>query len=115
VERGDPSDDFRRGFFRPIIPPHFAPVHSDFFPAHRRERERVLVSNNWHFSFRNLEYKAQAASAEDPESTRQEIIQKRETANIKAPSDSMIKRLAAHRIFYQGKTYTNDGSRTWIL
>lgn len=66
-------------------------------------------------TYRNLEHKAQANAAEDPQRAQQELTQKRETAKIKAPSDVMIKRLAAHRIYYRDKTYTNDGSRTWTF
>jgi hypothetical protein len=64
-------------------------------------------------SYRNLENKAKAISAQDPEREQQELTKKRETAKITEPSAAMIKRLYSHGIQYSGKVYTNGGERDW--
>jgi hypothetical protein len=64
-------------------------------------------------SYRSLESKARAISAQDPQRAQQEIRKKKETANMKAPPDGMIKHLASHGIQYTGKIFTNNEEYTW--
>jgi hypothetical protein len=64
-------------------------------------------------TYRNVEKKAVAVSAQDPDRAQSELNMKRETAQIPVPPASMLRRLAAHGIQYSGKAYTTDGSRTW--
>lgn len=57
--------------------------------------------------YRNLEERAQVASAEDPAREQHELKVKSETERMPAPSEAMIRRLATHGIHYTGKVYTD--------
>jgi YARHG domain len=66
-------------------------------------------------SYRNLEQRAKICSAEDPERAREELTSKRRTARTPDPSSPLIQELLAQRIQYSGKSYHNDGTRTWFF
>ena len=63
--------------------------------------------------YRNLERKAVAISAEDPQRARAELNQKRATESIQEPSPTLVKDLAWHNVKYSGKAATYGGENTW--